>query len=230
VVTHPNPDKFNGASAFQAIGAKVVASKATAAAIPGVHAYKKSYFVEVARMFTAETYPRQATLDVTFEGSFTLPLEAGSVRLVELKHAGVSTTQTVAVVAEARSLFVGDLVHHQAHAWLEGGIRDGKPQPDLASWRAALDELTTFAGYTVHGGRGQVTPVEQAVPAQQAYLSALESLVKEYVQALPDRAVLQGASAGEHWKALAGKAQQRFPEHAFPYLIEYGVYGLALSM
>src|SRR5215211_9364290 len=37
VITHPNPDKFNGAPAFQDEGAKVVASEATADAIPRVH-------------------------------------------------------------------------------------------------------------------------------------------------------------------------------------------------
>lgn len=230
VVTHPNPDKFNGASAFQAIGAKVVASKATAAAIPGVHAYKRAFFVEVAGMFSPEAYPREARVDVTFEGSYTLPLEAGVVRLQELKNPGVSTTQTVAALDDQKALVVGDLVHHEAHAWLEGGIRDGKPRPDLAAWRAALDELKAFPGYAVHGGRGLVAPVEAAVPLQQAYLNEMEGLVKSYVEALPDRSVLQGANAGKHWKALGEKAKQRFPEHALPYLIEYGVYGLATSL
>jgi glyoxylase-like metal-dependent hydrolase (beta-lactamase superfamily II) len=40
VITHPNPDKFNGAPAFQEAGATVIAFQATAAAIPGVHDYK----------------------------------------------------------------------------------------------------------------------------------------------------------------------------------------------
>ena len=46
VITHPNPDKFNGASVFQNEGAKVVASRATKLAIPEVHAYKKYFFVK----------------------------------------------------------------------------------------------------------------------------------------------------------------------------------------
>src|SRR5215204_1841763 len=45
VITHPNPDKFNGAPAFQDAGATVIASEATDAAIPGVHEYKKAGFV-----------------------------------------------------------------------------------------------------------------------------------------------------------------------------------------
>ena len=54
VITHPNPDKFNGAPAFQGEGAAVIASAATEAAIPGVHAYKKAGFVGMG-MFTEET-------------------------------------------------------------------------------------------------------------------------------------------------------------------------------
>ena len=70
VITHPNPDKFNGAPAFQAEGAEVIASEATAAAIPGVHAYKKAGFVGMG-MFTEETYPQQAAVDETFTGTQT---------------------------------------------------------------------------------------------------------------------------------------------------------------
>src|SRR5215213_4430744 len=65
VITHPNPDKFNGAPAFQEEGAEVIASEATTDAIPGVHEYKKAGFVGMG-MFTEETYPRQATVDETF--------------------------------------------------------------------------------------------------------------------------------------------------------------------
>lgn len=226
VVTHPNPDKFNGAPAFQELGARVVASEATAAAIPAVHAYKKAYFVG-AGMFTADSYPAEARVDVTFRGQLSLPLEAGEVTLRELQHPGVSTTQTIAVAPG--HLFVGDLVHHRAHAWLEGGIRGGHPAPDLASWSAALDELRPFDGATVHGGRGDSAPVVEAVTAQQGYLRDLDALVKAYVAALPDRAVLQGKDAGAHWKAIRQQAEKKYPDHALSYLIEYGVYGLALS-
>lgn len=228
VVTHPNPDKFNGAKAFQAIGAKVVASKATAAAIPGVHAYKKHYFVDFAKMFTEASYPAEAKIDVTFEGSTTLA--GGAIELRELENPGVSSTQTIGVARGRKALFVGDLVHHRAHAWLEGGIVDGAPKPQIERWIGALDELRTFAGYDVHGGRGDVGKVEVVVPAAQAYLGGMRDLVKAYVGALPDRAVLRGSDAGTHWKALGEKARAAFPDHRLAYLVEYGVYGLALSL
>src|SRR5215213_7989019 len=119
VITHPNPDKFNGAPAFQKEGAQVIASEATEAAIPGVHAYKKAGFVGMG-MFTEETYPQQATIDETFTGTHTLELSDGkTVELSELSKPGVSSTQTVAFIPELNSLIVGDLVHHKLHAWLE---------------------------------------------------------------------------------------------------------------
>jgi glyoxylase-like metal-dependent hydrolase (beta-lactamase superfamily II) len=225
VVTHPNPDKFNGAPAFQAIGAKVVASKATAAAIPGVHAYKKAFFVGVGA-FTAATYPAEPRIDQTFEGS--LSIAGGAVELAELRHPGVSTTQTVARIAGQKAIVVGDLVHTRTHAWLEGGIRDGRPAPDLAAWRAALDELAGFAGWTVHPGRGPAAPLDQALSEQKTYLTQVDEIVRSYVAALPDKSELSGSNAAVHWKALTAAAVKAFPEHGLPYLIEYGVYGLAL--
>ncbi|MBL8719417.1 MAG: MBL fold metallo-hydrolase [Myxococcales bacterium] len=228
VVTHPNPDKFNGASAFQAIGAKVVASKATAAAIPGVHAYKKAFFVDVAKMFTSASYPAEARVDVTFEGTFSLA--GGAVVLRELSHSGVSSTQTIAVVPDAKALFVGDLVHHRAHAWLEGAIVGGQPRPDLDAWIGALDELRGFSDHTVHGGRGATGKVEDVVPAQQDYLRGARAIVKAHVAALPDKTVLRGAGAGAEWKAIAAKVGAAYPGHELGYLVEYGVYGLALSL
>jgi glyoxylase-like metal-dependent hydrolase (beta-lactamase superfamily II) len=228
VVTHPNPDKFNGARVFQALGAKVVASESTAAAIPGVHAYKKAYFVGVAKMFTDATYPPQARIDLTFRGDLDLPLEgATKVRLHELTHGGVSTTQTVALVPQLKALIVGDLVHHGAHAWLEGGIVNGAPAPDLASWRQALDELRAYEGATVYGGRGRPAAVDEAVSAEQAYLARMNLLVTRYVEGLgPARAELKGPGANAHYKKIAALAAAELPDHALPYLVEYGVYGL----
>ncbi len=234
VVTHPNPDKFNGASAFQAIGAKVIASKTTAKAIPGVHAYKKGYFVNVAKSFTDETYPAEAKIDVTFEGDYDLPLDSTTTKisLHELKHRGVSSTQTVAFIPRLSALVVGDLVHHNAHAWLEGGIVDGKPVPDLASWKLALGEIATkYDGATVFGGRGDAAKVDVAVKAEQAYLAKLNAIVTTYVRNLGKNASqeLSGPNAGAHYKAIATAAAQAYPDYALAYMIEYGVYGLAMQ-
>ncbi|MFO0547331.1 MAG: MBL fold metallo-hydrolase [Polyangiaceae bacterium] len=229
VITHPNPDKFNGALVFRRAGATVVASRATAAAIPGVHAYKRAFFVETAKMFAPSDYPEEATVDLTFDGELTLDTDAGHITLRELCHSGVSSTQTVGFFSEANALAVGDLVHHKAHAWLEGGIVNGRPTPDLTAWQLALDELLAFEGATVYGGRGEAAPVAEAVASQKAYLVVADKLVRDYVRELGDsaRAELDGPRAAEHYAALAKRFAAAFPERQLGYLVQYGVYGLA---
>jgi glyoxylase-like metal-dependent hydrolase (beta-lactamase superfamily II) len=232
VITHPNPDKFNGAPVFQEAGAQVIASEATAAAIPGVHAYKQAAFVGMG-MFTEDTYPEQATVDETFAGEMTLELGDGkSVELVELREPGVSSTQTVAFLPELNALIVGDLVHHQLHAWLEGGIVDGQATPTIQSWITDLEEVEQrFAGEpepTVYGGRGEPAPLSEAVAEQIAYLERADQIVRDYVAGLSDeqRAELRGPEAGEHYAAIQAQLAEAFPDYAFPDMISFSVYGL----
>jgi glyoxylase-like metal-dependent hydrolase (beta-lactamase superfamily II) len=231
VITHPNPDKFNGVGPLRAAGATVVASEATAAAIPGVHAYKRDYFVG-AGTFSEGTYPPEATVDQTFARSLRLPLASGAVvDLAVLDNPGVSSTQTVAHIPALDALIVGDLVHHRAHAWLEGGIVDGAPRPDLASWRAALGELLNYPEATVYGGRGEPAPVDVAVAEQRRYLEVMEGIVDDYVDSLENPVdALTGDDAGTHYAALTDAAKAAFPDYALDYMITYGVYGLALAL
>jgi glyoxylase-like metal-dependent hydrolase (beta-lactamase superfamily II) len=228
VISHPNPDKFNGAPAFQAMGAKVVASEATASAIPGVHEYKKYYFVEVAKSFTEATYPAEAKVDITWSGDFSLPLEGGAkVELHELTNPGVSTTQSVAYIEAEDALVVGDLVHYKAHAWLEGGIREGKADPDLGAWKLALDELMAFEGATVLGGRGESATVSEAVAEQKAYLDGASKIVGDYVTGLgANTSELFGEKAGEHYAKIGDQFAAAYPDYELRYMIDYGVYGL----
>lgn len=231
VVTHPNPDKFNGVETFRALGAQAIASRATAEAIPGVWAYKRAYFVDFAGLFTDETWPAEPTIDIVFDGRYVLDLDGGTVELTELENAGVSSTQTVAFIADHQALVVGDLVHHRAHAWLEGGIVDGAPRPDLDGWRAALDELRAWTDATVYGGRGVPAAVEVAVDAQIAYLDGIEALVEGYVADLDDagRESLLANDAA-HWDALTALAAAEWPDYELAYMITYGVYGLAMQV
>jgi glyoxylase-like metal-dependent hydrolase (beta-lactamase superfamily II) len=230
VVTHPNPDKFNGAPVLQALGARVVASAATVAAIPGVHAYKRDFFVNVAGMFTEETYPAQAEVDVVFPDQLLLDLDADvEVRLSVLRNSGVSSTQTVVSIPALDALVVGDLVHHRAHAWLEGGIVNGAPRPDLASWRAALDELSDFGNPTVYAGRGELVALEEAIPAQQDYLTRVEDITRDYIAELGAGALL-GSEAATHHAAISERIAAAYPEHALPYMIQYSIYGLATAL
>lgn len=228
VVTHPNPDKFNGASVFAAAGATVVASEATAAALADVHAYKKGYFTSVG-MFTEETYPPLATIDLTFADSLDLPVDGLPVRLEVLEHPGVTTTQTVAYVGDG--VVVGDLVAAETHAWLEGGIVDGVATPDLAGWREALSELEERvpASATVYAGRGPSLPASTVLPAQRAYLDQAEELVRAHLASLDDPAATLQDDGAAQYAAIAAALDAAAPS-AHPYLVEYGVYGLAWQL
>ncbi len=235
VLTHPNPDKFNGMSVFQALGAKVVASNKTADAMPGVHAYKKYFFVNMAKMFTDETYPKLSQVDVTFVGDYELRLANGeTISLHELEQPGVSSNQTIASIPSLRAVVVGDLVHHNAHAWLEGGIVNGKPIPTLDGWIADLNELQALFRdeplTLVYGGRGEAARLATAVNAQIRYLKRANSIVDAYIEKLGvKKNELQGEQAPAHYKNLQTEFEKVFPSYRLGYLIQYGVYGLVNS-
>ena len=232
VVTHPNPDKFNGLSVLHALGAVSIGSKATADALPIVHDYKKAFWVGTMGAFTEATYPKFEPIQKTFSDKITIPLASGeTITLFELRHAGVATTQTVARIDRTGDLIVGDLVHHQAHAWLEGGLVRGRPSPDLSSWIAALDELKALEGTSVHGGRGADAPVAEAVTQQQEYLRAMDRLVGDYIVELGPRKeeLRDPAKAKTHYAELQKRAAAAFPTYAAPYMIGFSVYGLAQS-
>lgn len=235
VVTHPNPDKFNGMIAFQRLGAQVVASRRTAESMKGVHEYKKYFFVNMAKMFTEETYPKLSQADVVFDETYDLRLKNGeSIILRELAQPGVSSNQTIASVGSLNAVIVGDLIHHGSHAWLEGGIVNGKPTPQIQGWIADLNELQAMfkdAPQTlVYGGRGDTVKLNEAVKAQVSYLTRADALVSNYVKGLKDRkSELLSDRAGEHYKALQAPFEQAFPSYGLGYMIQYGVYGLVNS-
>jgi glyoxylase-like metal-dependent hydrolase (beta-lactamase superfamily II) len=234
VITHPNPDKFNGMRVFQEQGAKVISSRATSDSMKGVHEYKKYYFVNMAKMFTEDTYPKLSQVDVVFDQSYDLRLKNGEViALLELSNPGVSSNQTVASISSENALVVGDLVHHHAHAWLEGGIVNGKPIPTLKGWIADLNEMQTYFKTTnpiVYGGRGEVVKLDQAVTTQISYLKKADLIVEQYISNLAEKkSELQGDKADQHYAALQAQFEKEFSTYSLGYMIQYGVYGLLNS-
>jgi glyoxylase-like metal-dependent hydrolase (beta-lactamase superfamily II) len=230
VITHPNPDKFNGSSVFKAEGAKVIASAATASAIPGTHAYKEYFFVQVAKMFKPGEYPQPVPVDQTFTGETSLVLRGGErIQLKELSHPGVSSTQTVAYLDSANTLIVGDLVHYKAHAWLEGGIVNGKPVPTIEGWIADLKELGSLypQDAKVLGGRGITADLKTVVRVQSTYLQRAVKLVRSDLKDLGPKANdFNGPNSSTMYKELAARFQTVFPGYDLSYMIEYGAYGL----
>jgi hypothetical protein len=87
----------------------------------------------------------------------------------------------VSFIPEMNALVVGDLVHHNLHAGLEGGIVDRQATPTLDGWVADPEP-------TVYGGRGDAAPLSDAVAAQIAYLETADQIVTGYVAGLGDRA------------------------------------------
>ncbi|HMC15734.1 MAG TPA: MBL fold metallo-hydrolase [Albitalea sp.] len=233
IVTHPNPDKFNGLAYLHTLGVQSISSAAAAAAMPGVHDYKKYFFVNIAKRFSDESYPKFENVKSTFSGETRIRLKSGeTLSLIELKNPGVTSTQVVVRIDKTGDLVVGDLVHHKAHAWLEGAIVNGKPHADLVKWAAAVGELPALApnkpAAKVYGGRGDFVGVAQAVQAQRAYLARADALVDTYIARLGERKqeLADPAASAAHHEALAKRFVEAFPDYELPYMIKYSVYGL----
>ena len=184
-------------------------------------------------MFTEKTYPKMPKIDETFKTELTLRLSGGeNIYLKELERAGISTNQTVAEIPLVKSLVVGDLVHTNAHAWLEGGIKNSTPKPTIDSWVELLIDLKNeySSDYTVLGGRGKNTSSNKAFDKQITYLEKANKLVNNYVVGLGSKkSELKTSKSAKHYKAIAKIFEKEFPKYDLSYMIEYGVYGLINS-
>ncbi|MEY3903599.1 MAG: hypothetical protein RL189_2905, partial [Pseudomonadota bacterium] len=228
IVTHPNPDKFNGTSVFRKAGAKIVMSEATAGAISDVHSYKKNFFVNIAKMFTEQNYPQPVDADVVFKDRLTLTGSSNlKIELQELHSAGVSTNQTTGYIPALNALVVGDLVHHKAHAWLEGGIQAGKAFPTLTSWREIISKLNSdFSAKNplIVGGRGLSGAANVVLPEQIRYLSEAEALTAVFVARI---GTLLKTDPQKAYSELTKIISEKFPDYKLSYMLQYGIYGLA---
>lgn len=228
VITHPNPDKFNGLAAFHEIGAESIASEKTTADMPGVDEYKRHFLVNVAKIFNAEDYPALQTVDTTFSGEMKIVLKSGeTISLFELP-AGISSTQTVARIDATGDLIVGDLIHSNTHAWLEGGIVNGQPVPEIDSWKAVLATLRTLGAGNAYGGRGDFLPIGEAVDQQTAYLTRAVEIVDDYIESLGDQKseLSDTEKQAEHYAAIQARFVEVFPGYGQPELIGFSIYGL----
>lgn len=235
VVTHANPDKFNGLAWLHAQGVRSISSRAVADDIPAVHAYKTRFWVETMNAFKPTDYPKLDNVQETFEGQSTqIKLKSGeTLSLFALKNPGVASHQVVVRVDATGDLIVGDLVHHKAHAWLEGGLKDDRPVPSIEGWMAALDELPKLsAGYEgakIYGGRGEFARVQDAVNAQKAYLTGVDKVTRNYLASAQSCSTEDDSppKADARNTDLAQYISAAFPEYKLSYMVRYSVYGLA---
>ena len=232
VVTHPNPDKFNGIPAFKKEGAKIIMSELSSKNMEGVHNYKKYYFVEMAKMFTDENYPKLPKADITFNENYEIKTANGkSIQLKELKQKGISTNQTVAYIKDVDALIVGDLVHHKAHAWLEGPIIEGNTSYNINNWVDALKTVqkTYPEDVIVYGGRGDSAKLSISIPEQINYLQKAESITKTYIETL-EGTNINNKKEKVDYEVLTKKFEEIFPSYNLSYMITYGAYGLVSSL
>jgi glyoxylase-like metal-dependent hydrolase (beta-lactamase superfamily II) len=145
-------------------------------------------------------------IKTTFKGKQVIKLKSGeTISLIELPKPGISSTQTVVRIDKSGDLIVGDLAHTRHHTWLEGGIVDGKPTPDLAGWKADLKVLPTLGKGKVYGGRGDFVPVKEAVAQEVAYLEKADQIVDGYLKALGPRVseLNDSEKKGAHFAAIS---------------------------
>ena len=155
-------------------------------------------------------------IKTTFKGKQVIKLKSGeTINLIELPKPGISSTQTVVRIDKSGDLIVGDLAHTRHHTWLEGGIVDGKPTPDLAGWKADLKVLPTLGKGKVYGGRGDFVPVKEAVAQEVAYLEKADQIVDGYLKALGPRVseLNDSEKKGAHFAAIQAEFVKAFPDY-----------------
>lgn len=155
VVLHPNPDKFNGTSVFQARGVEVMTSAQVLAEIPAVHAQRLRAFGDR----YAPDFPQLAAEPDAFGNTTTTLRRAGLELTLHVLGAGCSTNHVV--VQWEDHAFVGDLVAHGTHSWMELGLLD--------RWQDRLGEIEAMGVDFVHPGRGPSGGMAR-VADQRAYL------------------------------------------------------------
>lgn len=199
VVLHPNPDKFNGADAFRAHGARVVTSSQVLAHIPRVAEKRRKAFLQR----YAPHYPAADPIIASF-GDATTTLRAGGLE-IDLHVLAQGCSDAHVVASWNGHVFVGDLVASGTHAWLELGY--------VREWLERLDDIERLAPRRVHPGRGPSGGVE-LVHAQRRYLERVLTLVEEAAPTMPPP---DGAIA-----ALKEKLESEYPSLGYPVFL-YGM-------
>ena len=200
IVTHANPDKFNGTAVLQERGIEVVTSAQVLALLPAVHEKRVRAFYDR----YAPDYPKALPQPTSF-GAVHRELEAAGLKLgVHVLGAGCSEAHVV--VTWDDHAFVGDLVAIRAHSWLEIG------KPD--AWRERIAEIERLGVQRIHCGRsGSGGP--EVLAAESDYLAFVRELVAaEHPQGEPDPAVVA---------KLEQAVIARYPEHRFAVFLKMGI-------
>jgi glyoxylase-like metal-dependent hydrolase (beta-lactamase superfamily II) len=226
VVLQPGVFQFNGISAFQEIGAKIIASRQTVDAMQAEYDLQKKHFLEGAGKsvgFAELSWPELPRIDSVFEGSHVLELKNGqTIVLKELSKPGASAHHTVAYIVEEEAVFVSDLIHYQTHAWWAGHPINGRNIVTIQSWLDNLNELNKIfkrdTEITIYASRGKLVNLPTAVFEQTRYLKAAYPIIINYVSA--NRSNWQGTNIPEkQYREFQTEMEQAFPSLAMPELV-----------
>jgi Metallo-beta-lactamase superfamily len=195
--------KFNGTYLLQQRGIKVITSAQVAALIPAVHAIRWSWFgVEY-----APDYPKDAAKPEVFgDRSVDLVID-GLAMTLHVLGKGASGAHVVAQYKE--SVFVGDLINPNNHAWLELGY--------IGEWLTRLEEVRGMRAATVYPGRGQVGGAG-LIQGQADYLKQ----VRQWVQA----EFVPGEKSELSWltkQRLQRKIESTYPQLGYPIFMRDGL-------
>lgn len=207
IVLHANPDKFNGTAALQAAGIRVVTTDAVAALIPQVHRLRHRAF---AARYPGEYPDAPPVLEAVGDGVQTVT--AGGTT-VTIRSVGPGCSDAHAVVEWQGHVFVGDLVAHRYHAWLELG--------HLEAWQARLQEIAARGPVHVHPGRGRSGGPE-LLAAQASYLTAVADRVRAAAPALP--------MTSEARAELRAQIEADHPGYGFPVFLDIGLPAVARTV
>jgi len=199
-VLHANPDKFNGTTALQQRGVRVLTSQAVLAAMPEIHEKRVAAFYQRYK----PDYPRVMPQPMSFGAATTRLEEAGLPLTAHVLGPGCSEAHVVLQFKD--QVFVGDLVANGAHSWLEIGRTD--------AWMQRIAEIEAMKPRLVHPGRGPSGGPE-LLTRQRAYLEEVMTLVAAERPSGPP----QEAALGRVRAAL----ERRYAGYRFPVFLEIGL-------
>lgn len=199
-VLHANPDKFNGTTALQRKGVEVLTSRQVLDAMPEIHKIRVASFYERYK----PDYPLEMPHPAVFGEQTTQLRKAGLDLTAHVLGPGCSEAHVVLQFED--QLFVGDLVAHGAHSWLEIGRTD--------QWIARIDELVAMKPRLVHPGRGPSGGPE-LLTQQRAYLEEVIALVAAEKPSGPPRS--------DALARVRAELERRHPTYRFPVFLEIGL-------
>jgi glyoxylase-like metal-dependent hydrolase (beta-lactamase superfamily II) len=224
VLLQPNPLQVNGASSYQEIGARVIASAKTVAAMQPEYEHRKKLFESHAgKNFGIGISNDAPKVDSVFDGSHRLELKNGQVIILkDLSKPGASANHTIAYIAEEEAVFVSDLIQYQTHSLLDGHMASGKNLPTWQSWIDDLNELNKIfkrdPEVTVYASRGKLVNLPTGVYEQARYLKAAYPIILNYYQA--NRSNWQGVNISEKiYQEFQKEMEQAFPNLDMPELV-----------